>query len=824
MRTAARATSERRVGVSRCAAALALALWWAASATAQTPEAEPAAPAPPEAIAFGEIGQRLQALTGRLDAITAARPTELLDRSREALEGLLAEVEPATTRADALLARRYSPAELRIERLAWDKLRGDFDALLGDLGDGADDIDDYLDEIDELDDVWQATLDRARENDAPGAVQSQAREALRALAAAKTAVGRDLAAIVDLEAQIAKSREAMRPLDARFEAAERELTAGILTRQDPPFWQSIPSGEGLAAVAAEVVEQLAGAWEELGAYLARRFEPILVELVFFAFVGWALLRVRQRSAQSAEPSETIADTLRHPWAAAFLMTALLTNFLQPERVRGFRFGVVTLAVVAWLRVLGAMAATALWRPLSILAAIAWLEVFRNLVSGSTAADRALLAFNLAAALAWAVWLPRRGHLAHRPWGGVPGAWSRFLDAWIKVLGPGLAVGLLATLLGYTNLANRVAVVGIIGTIGGSAWLIVARIAEAVVEYEVEHGALGSLRFVQHSKASVLRFSRAGLRALGLFAWIYLTLLLAGFWTPVRDAVGALLAGSIGYGSVSVSLGGILAFGATLWIAWLLSRVISFAVSESLENFRAPPGVPFALATFSRYAILVIGFVAAVSAVGFPIDRMTLLLSAVGVGIGFGLQNVTNHFVSGIVLLFERPIRLGDTVQLDTTTGVVKSIGIRASTIRTWDGADLIVPNGDFISSRVINWTFADRNRRVILPVGVAYGTDPQKVIDLLLEVARGHPQVSNFPTPVCLFRGFGDSSLDFELRVFTESDWLEVMSDLGVAVEGALRDAGITIPFPQRDVHHYGSDASPGPTPSPSGSADPDRR
>ena len=112
-----------------------------------------------------------------------------------------------------------------------------------------------------------------------------------------------------------------------------------------------------------------------------------------------------------------------------------------------------------------------------------------------------------------------------------------------------------------------------------------------------------------------------------------------------------------------------------------------------------------------------------------------------------------------------------------------------------------MPNGDFISARVVNWTLADRKRRMILPVGVAYGTKPRVVIDLLLDVARAHPEVTAYPVPECLFRGFGDSALLFELRAFTEGDWVAVMSDLGVAAEEALAEAGITIPFPQRDLH-----------------------
>ena len=134
-------------------------------------------------------------------------------------------------------------------------------------------------------------------------------------------------------------------------------------------------------------------------------------------------------------------------------------------------------------------------------------------------------------------------------------------------------------------------------------------------------------------------------------------------------------------------------------------------------------------------------------------------------------------------------------------GVVSAIGMRASKVRTFDGADVIVPNGDFTSARVINWTFVDLKRRVILPVGVAYGTRPRRVIELLEEVARSHPQVVHDPEPVVLFRGFGESSLDFEMRAFTEGDWLKVMSELAVATSEALEAAGINIPFPQRGLH-----------------------
>ena len=201
-------------------------------------------------------------------------------------------------------------------------------------------------------------------------------------------------------------------------------------------------------------------------------------------------------------------------------------------------------------------------------------------------------------------------------------------------------------------------------------------------------------------------------------------------------------------------------------------------------------------------MLLVGFVIALGMIGFSLDRVTILLGALGVGLGFGFQNVVNNFVSGVILLFERPIRVGDRIELDGLVGDVTRIGMRASRVRTLDGIDLIVPNSDFVSVRIANWTLADEERRVILPVVVAYGPRPQRVLELLERVARAHPEVLASPEPEMLFRGFGESSLDFELRVWTDGRLVSrVQSDLAVAICEVFEQAGIEIPFPQRDLH-----------------------
>ena len=217
----------------------------------------------------------------------------------------------------------------------------------------------------------------------------------------------------------------------------------------------------------------------------------------------------------------------------------------------------------------------------------------------------------------------------------------------------------------------------------------------------------------------------------------------------------------------------------------------------------PRGLPYAVSTLIGYAIILAGFVVAILALGIGLDRVTLLAGALGVGVGIGLQSVVANFVSGLILLLERRIHVGDLVQLGDLQGQVREIGSRASTIRTWDGAEVIVPNASLTSERVTNWTLSDRLRRVTVAMGVAYTADPERVLAILLDVARAHPKALADPAPVAVCTGFGESALNVELRVWTArtEEAESVYSQLVVSVHAALGVANIEIPFPQRDVH-----------------------
>ena len=259
------------------------------------------------------------------------------------------------------------------------------------------------------------------------------------------------------------------------------------------------------------------------------------------------------------------------------------------------------------------------------------------------------------------------------------------------------------------------------------------------------------------------------------------------------------------GNSSITLWTLLYF---IFLAWLLfyltAKLRKWIVYKILSDSKIDLGVRLAVGTIIRYGVLVFGLVIVMQTVGINLSTLTVLAGALGVGIGFGLQNITNNFVSGIIILFERPIKVGDRIQVGDVNGDVISISMRSTTVVTNDNISVIVPNSEFISSRVINWSHNDRNVRFNIPVGVAYKEDPEKVKQILLEVADKDEGVLKSPKPDVLFVEFGNSSLNFNLRIWTNSYITTpaiLQSKLYFEIFKKFKEAGIEIPFPQRDMH-----------------------
>ena len=260
-----------------------------------------------------------------------------------------------------------------------------------------------------------------------------------------------------------------------------------------------------------------------------------------------------------------------------------------------------------------------------------------------------------------------------------------------------------------------------------------------------------------------------------------------------------------FGPDTVTIGGILLlvflFASVIIVERILQRLL---IRRFLSKTRLQPSLQYGLSRILGYTLIAIGFYVAFQVAGLDLSSLAIVAASLGVGVGFGLQNIINNFVSGIIILAERPISIGDRIEVAGVAGRVTKIQLRSTTVVTNDNITMIVPNADFISNTVTNWSHGDPKVRIRVPVGVAYGSDLKLLQRLLLEAAEEHPKALRDPSPVVLFTEFGDSSLNFELGVWTQemtATPIHFTSQMNFIIEQKLRENDIEIPFPQRDLH-----------------------
>ena len=519
---------------------------------------------------------------------------------------------------------------------------------------------------------------------------------------------------------------------------------------------------------------------------------VAVAVLTFVFLRLPAARMQRVAGRTLSASAAACGALvvALPCVAAFAPPAPFAFY----RLVWFLFPLLA-AVVATRSYAKAIPATA-WT----LGFAVFFNEFRVLADMSPAADWLLLIVQVAPFLTALVYDWRRGAL------------FAFLPRWPRVLvnrSVQAAIGLLAL----------AAVISLFGFASIAAWLLAAALIApgyaltfAAIPWTLDRAFAGLLATpLAHSFRSVRERSDAILRTLHwlavLTAWVAGVLTFAVAHSAFDDLIrlGAFITStSVSAGDVTITLAAMLSALAVVAITWAVTKLVRFLLDhEILPRLDLRTGVPIAISTIVGYVLVVTGAVLAMAALGIDLTKVTLLAGALGIGVGLGLQNVVSNFASGLILMLERPINVGDQIDVGGIVGEVKRIGVRSSTIRTGQGAEVIVPNADLASKQVTNWTLSDRARRYEIDVGVAYGSDPERILRLLEAAAADVPEVQRVPPPRVLFTGFGDSSLDFRLLAWVESIdvGLQAQNSLRMAVLRRLAEAGIEIPFPQRDVH-----------------------
>lgn len=290
--------------------------------------------------------------------------------------------------------------------------------------------------------------------------------------------------------------------------------------------------------------------------------------------------------------------------------------------------------------------------------------------------------------------------------------------------------------------------------------------------------------------------------LGLI-WSVIFLYTLSLYDFIINGTKAIFSNEVELGDLKFTLGHIFLFFIIIYIASIISKLLTYFFGSTGQFASNKKNKNGSWVLLLRLSVFTIGIFIAFAASGIPIDKITIIIGALGVGIGFGLQNIINNLVSGIVLAFEKPMQIGDVIEVENHIGTVKEIGIRSSKITTYDGAEIVVPNGEFISKQITNWTLSNTYRRIELIIGVAYDSDMNKVKELLDHLVETHPGIIKFPKAVVLLHEFSDSSVNFRMLFWTADfdTWTALKSSVLLDIFKVFKENNITIPFPQRDIH-----------------------
>lgn len=583
-----------------------------------------------------------------------------------------------------------------------------------------------------------------------------------------------------------------------------ELRAGVLSA--PPIWAltRTDSGSLPELVAANFTALFAGT----GAWLEEHSGALLLFGLISAALFVLALQLRRMARATRTAASAPGIALRRPFMVLAMLWLLLgPRLLVPELDPGLallRAGLIIGILAVLLPEFVARDAVASLRGVLVVTFLVMVEraFLDDAVYGR------LLSLLLAAS---GIWLLRRLHAR------LLAAWShpdaaagtprllRFASlTLVRYAPPVLAIGMLAEVVGAGLYGDQL-VSGVLYLVTVlAAYLAADKLAQDVVVQVVHSPVVHWLRAVRNHPEPVVRYSLLVFRVLLVIGFVAVLPAIFPLLAPLWAAIAVALTTPLALGSVGLSVSGVIAFIVSVVLAVNAARLVRFLLQEDVVS-RLPVSAATASAVtrLAYYGIVIAGVLFAFAAAGLELSQLTLVVSALGVGIGFGLQDVVKNFVAGLVIAFEHPFREGDVIATGQITGRLQEIGLRASRLRTLDGAEVMVPNGNLISVEVTNWTLSDRTRRLEIIVGVDYDSEPRQVLEVLRAALAGHPGLAAHPEPLVLFKDFGASSLDFSVLVWTPDvdERLKVESEARLRIFSALREAGISIPFPQLDLH-----------------------
>jgi potassium-dependent mechanosensitive channel len=669
----------------------------------------------------------------------------------------------------------------------WQNFAHSLSAFDQELADRAANLEKQNSRLDRFNETWQMTLESAKRPSTPQSVLNSVQNIIGSIGSARQATESAQFQVLTVQGDLAEQEAQVRTTLSSIEQARSQDLKDLLVRDSPPIWSTElglnewGTQKGTSFFSNQLQASVAFLQRYAFAFLVL---PLLIALVAF-LVGFTRRRL-QKVAMGEQDLRQAVPLLDLPVSTALAISLVFLVSIFPQAPRPLQVVVGMVGIVPIVLILRKLLSASSYPILYAIVVLAIIGEFRL----ATAAyfpnlSRILFLTQMLFGSGFLIWLLRSWHLPAAALETHGRLWRR-IRAIARVGLICMPVAFLANGFGYVQLGNLIGLIFLRSVFAAAIVYSVLRIVEGLIIISLHVRPLAGLRLVSLHRPLLQRRIFGVLSLLAFFFWLSATLNFFGLLAPLSAAGKAVLNAGITIGSLTVSVDGILGFALALWASFFVSKFIRFLLEEDVyRHFRLAPGVSYAISTMLQYAILLLGFVIALGALGIDLTKITILAGAFSVGVGFGLQNVINNFVSGLILLFERPIKIGDMIDVGGVVGEVRRIGIRASVIRTADGSEVIVPNGSLISSQVTNWTFSDVLRALEISVSVAEGVDPKRVTELLQSVAANQPGIVKEPAPQVYIANFSTDTVTFQLRAWTDQQraWAQLRSDLSLAIK-----------------------------------------
>ncbi len=768
---------------------------WMTAAPAPAPSVPAAIPVDNVATQATQVANLLQTLAQNL---ASSPQVEII---RASLPDVSRQIEQDLAETMNILQRQPTFSTLQTQQEQWRLMQLKTTGWLAVLTKRSNVLQDALNSLTDLQKIWLKTLDNAKASKASKPILQQIDQTIEAIKAAQTPIKEQLTSALDFQSSVADEVAKCEKVIAEVARVQRTALGSILVRDSLPLWDFELWTDVLPAMPEHIRSIAASNWREIISDIKNPSGSMPLYTGLLVVLTLLFLSARNQIRRW----ENVASGLRvfdHPFASGLTLTLyVVTSPAWGQGASAIREILQVVALMPMIILVRPAVGARLVPGLYLIGILFAMDTVRVLFTGEILTGQCILVVESLAAIAPLIWFMRNIRLFLKEAPASSGMLALNTGAGFVLMV--LAAGLAAPVLGYVRLA-RLLTPGILA-LGSMALALYASVLvfNGAADFAFRTWPIRTLRMVSHHRDMLERMIYRLLIVGAAGALIVRYLNYIGLLSAALYFGKAVLTAQFERGALSISFGDVLEFGITVWAAYLFSACIRFVLKEEVfPRTGISTGKSYAVSSLLHYLILALGFTAAIASLGVNLTKLTVLTGAFGVGIGFGLQSVVNNFVSGLLLLFERPIHVGDIIEVGDVLGKVQSIGIRASTVYTLQGADIIVPNSQLVTDKVTNWTLSDQMRRIDLPVGVNYGAKPTAVITVLEKVASANPSIVQDPKPRGLLMGYGDSSVNFELRAWTDQfdDWQRIRSELAIAVYDAVYAAGMSFPSPQREV------------------------